>query len=57
MKTYIILIVLAVLIAAAGMVLSMTRRRIREMDGLGRVTEPGEDTEEDVIASFGDGQS
>lgn len=57
MKTYVILIALAVLIAAACLILYMTRRRIREMDGLGRVTEPGADTDEEVIASFGDGQS
>lgn len=48
-----IILLLAVLIAAACLVLAGTRKRLREMDGLGKVSEPGED-EEDVIASFGE---
>lgn len=57
MSMYIILILLAVLIAAASLILYFTRRRISEMDGLGRIREPGEDADDSVIASFGEAEN
>lgn len=53
MVVYLILIILALLIAAALLVLRKTRRRLEEMDGLGKVIENGEDEDEDLIGSFG----
>lgn len=51
MSAYLIPIILALLIVLFLFILRKTRKRLEEMDGLGKVTEPGED--DDVIGTFG----
>ena len=52
MAAYLIPVILALLIVLCLFILRRTRKRIREMDGLGKVEEPGQD--DGVIGSFGD---
>ncbi len=51
MSAYLIPVILALLIVLFLFILRYTRKRLEEMDGLGKVTEPGED--DDVIGTFG----
>ena len=51
MSAYLIPVILALLIVLLLFILRYTRKRLEEMDGLGKVTEPGED--DDVIGTFG----
>jgi hypothetical protein len=51
MSAYLIPIILALLIVVLLLVLRFTRKKLDDMDGLGKVTEPGED--DDVIGTFG----
>jgi hypothetical protein len=51
MSAYLIPVVLGVLIVVLLLVLRCTRKKLEEMDGLGKVMEPGQD--DDVIGSFG----
>ena len=51
MSAYLIPIILALLIILFLFILWKTRKRLEEMDGLGKVMEPGED--DDVIGTFG----
>lgn len=51
MSAYLIPIILGLLIVVFLLVLRFTREKLDDMDGLGQVTEPGED--DDVIDTFG----
>ena len=51
MSAYLIPIILALLIVLFLFIKLKTRKRLEEMDGLGKVTDPGED--DDVIGTFG----
>ena len=51
MSAYLIPIVLGLLIVVLLLILRFTRKKLDDMDGLGKVTEPGED--DDVIGNFG----
>lgn len=51
MSAYLIPVILALLIVLCLFILRKTRKRLEEIDGLGKVTEPGED--DDVIGRFG----
>lgn len=51
MSAYLIPVILGLLIVLFLFILRKTRKRLEEMDGLGKVTEPGED--DDVIGTFG----
>ena len=44
--------VLALFIVAALVILHMTRQKLKDMDGMGEVTEPDQD-QDDVIGYFG----
>lgn len=50
----IVIVVLALLIIVALVILYKTRKRLKEMDGFRKIQEPGKDTDEDVIDSFGE---
>ncbi len=49
-----ILIILAFLIIVALFVLYKTRKRLKEMDGFRTIREPGDNSDDDVIDSFGE---
>ena len=49
-----ILIILAFLIIVALFVLYKTRKRLKEMDGFRTIKEPGDNSDDDVIDSFGE---
>ena len=51
MSAYLIPIILGLLIIVCLAVLWFTRKKLEDMDGLGKVAEPGED--DDVIGTFG----
>ena len=50
----IILIILAFLIIVALFVLYKTRKRLKEMDGFRTIKEPGDNSDDGVIDSFGE---
>ena len=52
MAAYLIPALLGLLIILFLVILRFTRKRLESMDGLGKVTEPGED-DDDVIGNFG----
>ena len=50
----IILIILAFLIFVAFFILYKTRKRLKEIDGFRTIKEPGDNSDDDVIDSFGE---
>ena len=50
----IILIILAFLIIVALFILYKTRKRLKEIDGFRTIKEPGDNSDDDVIDSFGE---
>jgi len=49
-----ILIVLALLIIVGLFILYKTRKRLKEMDGFRAIKEPGDNSDDGVIDSFGE---
>lgn len=50
----IILIILGLLIIGALFILYKTRKRLKEMDGFRTIKEAGDNSDDDVIDSFGE---
>jgi hypothetical protein len=50
----IVIIVLTVIIVVALVILSRTRKRLKEIDGFKSIKEPGKEDDEGVIGSFGE---
>ena len=52
--TCIAIIVLAIIIIVALIILYKTRKRLKEIDGFRTIEEPGDNTDDGVIDTFGD---
>ena len=50
----IVILVLALLIVISMVILDKTRKRLKEIDGFRTIKEPGDNSDDDVIDSFGE---